>query len=53
MLLFTSLLLPHMYCNVEYELIQLILQRWSETLILKREMLLEFQNKINFEIIGF
>ena len=37
MLFITSFLLPHLFCNVEFELIRLI----------------EFQNKTNIEIIGF
>ena len=37
MLLKTSFLLPHLFCNVDFELIRLI----------------EFQNKTNIEIIGF
>ena len=56
MLLKTSFLLPHLFCNVEFELIQLISQHRAvvrETLILKIEMLLELQNTTNFKIIGF
>ena len=56
MLLKTSFLLPHLFCNVEFELIQPISQHREvvrETLILKIEMLLEFQNTTNFKIIGF
>ena len=56
MLLKTSFLLPHLFCNVEFELIQLISQHRAvvrENLILKIEMLLEFQNTTNFKIIGF
>ena len=37
MLLKTSFLLPHLFCNVDFELIRLI----------------EFQNKTNIEVIGF
>ena len=37
MLLKTSFLLPHLFCNVDFELIWLI----------------EFQNETNIEIIGF
>ena len=37
MLLKASFLLPHLFCNVDFELIQLI----------------EFQNKTKKEIIGF
>ena len=49
MLLKTLFVLPQLLCNVEFELIQLILQHR----IVVREMLLEFQNKTNIEIIGF
>ena len=37
MLLKTSFLLPHLFCNVDFEII----------------LLIEFQNKTNREIIGF
>ena len=37
MLLKTSFLLPHLFCNVDFEII----------------LLIEFQNKTNIEIIGF
>ena len=37
MLLKTSFLFPHLFCNVKFELIRLI----------------EIQNKFNIEIIGF
>ena len=37
MLLKTSFLLPHLFCNVDFEMI----------------LLIEFQNKTNIEIIGF
>ena len=54
MLLKISFLLPHLFCNVEFEI------SWShktkqssEILILRKEKLLEFQNKTNTEIIGF
>ena len=54
MLLETSFLLRHVFCNIEFEF------SWfhntgqsSEILILKIEMLPEFQNKTNIEIIGF
>ena len=47
------LLLPHLFCNAEFEL------HWfrnskqsSEILILEIEMLLEFQNKMNIEMIS-
>ena len=53
----TSFLLPHLFCNVEFELIQLLSQhnteQSSEILILKIQMLLEFETKTNFEIIVF
>ena len=53
----TSFLLPHLFCNVEFELIQLLSQhnteQSSEILILKIQMLLEFETKTNFEIIAF
>ena len=53
MLLKTLLLLPHLFCNVEFESIQLISQHPSEILILKIGIIFEFQNKTIFEIIGF
>ena len=37
MLLKTSFLVPHLFCNVDFEII----------------LLIEFQNKTNIEIIGF
>ena len=53
MCLFKYFLLPCLSCNVEVEF------SWfhntnqsSEILILKTEILLEFQNKVNIEIIG-
>ena len=53
MLLKTSFLLRHLFCNVEFEF------SWfhntvqsSEFLFLKIDMLLEFQKKTNIEIIG-
>ena len=49
-----SFLLPHLFCNVEYEL------RWFHNtkqslkiFLLKIEMLLEFQNELNIIIIGY
>ena len=53
MLLKTSFLLPHLFCNVEFELILLIsnTEQSPEVFILKTEMLLEFGNKMNLEII--
>ena len=55
MLLKTSFLLPHLFCNVEFEFSSFHNTEQSSevTLILKIEMLLEFQNKTNIEIIGF
>ena len=54
MLLKTSFLLPHLFCNVEFEFSWFHnTKQSSEILILKIEMLLEFQNKTNIEIIGF
>ena len=54
MLLKTSFLLRHLFCNVEFEF------SWfhntvqsSEFLFLKIEILLEFQKKTNIEIISF
>ena len=41
----SSFLLPHLFCNVEFESIQLISQH--------RTVVRNFQNKANFEIIGF
>ena len=37
MLLKTSFLLPHLFCNVDFEII----------------LLIEFQNKANIEVVGF
>ena len=49
-----SFLLPHLFCNVEFEF------SWyhntkqsSEILILKIEMLFESQNEMNIKIIGY
>ena len=55
MLLKTSFLLPHLFCNVEFQFSSFhnTEQSSEEILILKIEMLLEFQNKTNIEIIGF
>ena len=56
MLLKTSFLLPHLFRNVKFEFSSFISQHQtvtSEILILKIEMLLEFQNKANVEITGF
>ena len=48
------LLLSHLFCNVEFEFSWFHKIKQSlEILILKIEMLLEFQNKANIEINGF
>ena len=55
MLLKTSFLLPHLFRNVESEFSSFISQHetaTSEILILKLEMVLEFQNKTNVEMTG-
>ena len=52
MLLKNSFLLPHLFCNVEFEFSWFhSTKQSSEILILEIEMLLEFQNKAN--IYGF
>ena len=52
-----AFLLPHLFCNAQFEELELSwfhnTKQSSEILILKIEMLLEFQNKTNIEIIGF
>ena len=55
MLLKTSFLLPHRFCKVEFEFswFHNTEQSSEEILFLKREMLLEFQNKTNIKIAGF
>ena len=54
MLLNTSFLLSHLFCNVDFEFSWFHnTKQSSEILILKTEMLSEFQNKTNVEIIGF
>ena len=54
MLLKNLLLLRHLFCNVEFEFSRFHnTKQSSEILILKRERLLEFQNKKNIEITGF
>ena len=54
MLLKNSFLLFHLFCNLEFEFSWFHnTKQSSEILILKIEMLLEFQNKTNIEIIGF
>ena len=53
MLLKNSFLLPHLFRNVEFECSWFHnSEQSSEILILKIEILLEFQNKANIEIIG-
>ena len=50
----TSFLLPHLFCNVEFEFNWFHnTEKLSEILLLETEMLLEFQNKTNIEITGF
>ena len=54
MLIKNSFLLPHLFCNVEFEFswfhnTKLVIR----DLILKIEMLLDFQNKTNIQIIEF
>ena len=47
-------LLPHLFCNVEFEFSWFHnTEKSSEILLLEIEMLLKFQNKTNIEIIGF
>ena len=47
-------LLPHFFCNVEFKCSWFNnTEQSSEILSLEIEMLLEFQNKTNIEIIGF
>ena len=54
MLLKTSFLLPHLLCNAEFEFSWFQnTEQSSEILILKIEMLLEFQNKTTIKMIGF
>ena len=54
MLLKTSLLLSHLFCNVEFGFSWFSnTEESSENLILKTEMLFEFQNKTNVKITGF
>ena len=53
MLLKNSFLLPHLFCNVEFEFSSFhSTKQSSEILILEIEMLLEFQNKTNIEMMG-
>ena len=54
MILKILFLLPHLFCNVEFEFSWFHnTEQPSEILILKINMQLEFQNKTNIEIIGF
>ena len=54
MILKILFLLPHLFCNVEFEFSWFhSTEQSSEILILKINMQLEFQNKTNIEIIGF
>ena len=54
MLLKTSFSLPHLFCNVQFEFSLFHnTQQSLEILIFKIEMLLEFQNKTDIDIIGF
>ena len=50
----TSFLLPHLFCNAEFEFSWFYnTEQSSEILILKIEMLSEFQNKTSIKVIGF
>ena len=54
MLLKNSFLLPHLFCNVQFESADFTTpNQSSEIVILKIEMLLEVQNKANSEFIEF
>ena len=54
MLLKTSFLLSHLFWNVRFEFSWFHnMEKPSDILILKMELMLEFQNKTNIEIIGF
>ena len=54
MLFKTSFLLSHLFCNAEFEFSWFhSTEQSSKILILEIEMLLQFQNKTNIEIIGF
>ena len=49
-----SLSLPHLFCNVEFEFTWFHnTKQSSEILILKIEMLLEFQNRRILKLLGF
>ena len=53
MLLKNSFLLPHLFCNIEFEFSWFhSSKQLSEILILEIEMLLEFQNKTNIEMMS-
>ena len=53
MLLKNSFLLPHLFCNVEFEFSWFHnTKQSSEILILELEMPLEFQIKANIEMMG-
>ena len=53
MLLKILSLLPHLFCNVEFEFSWFHnTKKSSENLILKIELLLELQSKTNMEILG-
>ena len=53
MLLKNSFILSHLFCNVEFEFSWIRnTKQSSEILILEIEMLLEFQNKMNNEMMG-
>ena len=52
MLLKTLFLLPHLFCNVEFEFSWFHnTEQSSEILILKKVMLLQFQNKTNYWVL--
>ena len=55
MFLKTSILLPHLFCNVKFELTQMISQHQTfvKILIFKTEMLLESEIRTNIEINAF
>ena len=54
MLLKTLVLLPHLFCNVEFEFSWFCnTGQLSKILVLETKMLLGFQSKTNIEIIEF
>ena len=54
MVLKNSFLLPHLFCNVKFELSWFHnTKQSSEIWVLVMEMLRQFQNKTNIDIIGF